>query len=337
MLRSLSARLPFGGRPARTDAVVTGPGREPLFDEAFLGRVRRLVLLSGRLRAEGLAGTHRSRRRGSSPEFADFKSYSPGDDFRRIDWNTYARLDSLFVRLSEVTTELSVHLLVDASDSMDWSGAPATPTKFTYARRVAGALGYVALWHFDRLAIAPVGPGLGATFGPSQGRANVVPMLRYLEAMPTLGGTALAETVERYVRARQRPGLAVILSDLLTGEPADLRQALRTMRARGWHTVVLHLLDEAEVDPVAAGRFLHGDAPAGALPQIELVERESGRRLQLAADEGVLERYAAAVAAWLAEIDEACRAEEAVCIRLLTSQPFDQVVLETLHRQGVVA
>lgn len=334
MLSTLTARLPFAGRSARPGPVAPEP--EPLFDEAFLGRVRRLVLLSGRLRAEGLAGTHRSRRRGSSPEFADFKSYSPGDDFRRIDWNTYARLDGLFVRLSEVTTELSVHLLVDASDSMDWAGGPGLPTKFAYARRVAGALGYVALWHFDRLAIAPVGPGLGPMFGPAQGRANVVPMLRYLEAMPTLGGTALAETVERYARARQRPGLAVIVSDLLTGEPADLQEALRTLRARGWHTVVLHVLDEAEVDPVAAGGALRGDAPAGSLPQIELVEQETGQRLRLAPDDGVLDRYGRAVADWLEAVDEACRAEEAVCIRLLTSQPFDQVVLETLHRRGVV-
>ncbi|HEU5431811.1 MAG TPA: DUF58 domain-containing protein, partial [Thermomicrobiales bacterium] len=115
--------------PATPVDVVATDG--PLFDEAFLTRVRRLTLLSGRVRAAGLAGEHRSRRRGASPEFADFKNYSQGDDFRRIDWNTYGRLDNLFVRLSEVTTELSVHLLLDASDSMDWSGGEPAATKFT--------------------------------------------------------------------------------------------------------------------------------------------------------------------------------------------------------------
>ena len=145
----------------RVQRVSTRPARgnetDPLFDEALLARLRRLVLLSGRAVTEGLAGEHRSRRRGASPEFADFKSYSQGDDFRRIDWNTYARLDGLFVRLSEVTTELTVHVLLDASNSMVWRAGDRVPTKFVYARRVAGALGYVALWHFDRVVVAPFG------------------------------------------------------------------------------------------------------------------------------------------------------------------------------------
>src|SRR5690349_23731851 len=123
------AWLPTFGRGAATPSVAAVPDETPLFDEALLARVRRLVLLSGRVRTEGLAGEHRSRRRGASPEFADFKNYSQGDDFRRIDWNTYGRLDNLFVRLSEVTTELSVHLLLDCSDSMDWRGDDQTTTK----------------------------------------------------------------------------------------------------------------------------------------------------------------------------------------------------------------
>src|SRR5688572_11471433 len=92
----------------------------PLFDEAMLAVFRRLVIVSRQSIAEGLAGEHRSKRRGSSPEFADFKPYSQSDDFRRIDWNLYARLDEVFVRLSEVTTELTVHVLIDCSNSMTW-------------------------------------------------------------------------------------------------------------------------------------------------------------------------------------------------------------------------
>ncbi|MCC6315772.1 MAG: hypothetical protein IT337_17380, partial [Thermomicrobiales bacterium] len=70
---------------------VTPQKREELFDEALLSQVRRLSLTPRRVRSSGLAGEHRSLRRGSSPEFADFKSYSIGDDFRRIDWNIYSR------------------------------------------------------------------------------------------------------------------------------------------------------------------------------------------------------------------------------------------------------
>src|ERR671914_1426836 len=124
MLGSMRTR---GWRPFAKNATASIDELEPatgelLLDERTLARLRRLSLVAGRARTEGLAGEHRSRRRGASPEFADFKRYAQGDDFRRIDWNTYARLDGLFVRLSEVTTELSVHLVVDASNSMDWRG-----------------------------------------------------------------------------------------------------------------------------------------------------------------------------------------------------------------------
>lgn len=309
----------------------------PLFDEALLTRLRRLSLLAGRARAEGLAGEHRSRRRGASPEFADFKSYSQGDDFRRIDWNTYARLDGLFVRLSEVTTELSVHVLLDASDSMDWRGDPALPTKLTYARRVAGALSYVALWHFDRVTITPFGDRLAAPFGPAQGRAQVVPMLRYLDRLAPLGGTALVATLDRYVRERRRPGFLILVSDLLSGDPAELREALRAVRARGWQTTVIHVLDEAEVTPAIAARYLAGDGADGARPPAELVEVESGDRLRLSPTDGVLARYGALVDTWLADTEAACREEDATYVRLLTGWGFDDVVIGLLHDQRVVA
>ncbi len=333
-------RLPFSpSRTSRSPAPPPPPSPSdgPLFDEALLAKLARLVLLSGRARADGVAGEHRSRRRGASPEFADFKSYSQGDDFRRIDWNTYARLDGLFVRLSEVTTELNVHLLLDASDSMDWRGDPATPTKFAYARLVAGALGYVALWRFDRLTVVPFGDGLGPPFGPSQGRSHVVPLLRTLERMPPLGRTALVPTIDRYVRERRRPGLLFLVSDLLSGEPAELRDLLRLLRGRGWQATIIHVVDEAEVAPALAGRYLATAAPASQRPAVELLDAETGDRLRLSPTDDVLARYAVAVAGWLEEIEAACRDEQTGYVRLLTSWDFGEVVLGLLHRHGMVA
>jgi hypothetical protein len=329
-----SLRWPWSARQAATG----GPAADgTIFDEALLARLRRLSLVAGRARAEGIAGEHRSRRRGASPEFADFKSYSQGDDFRRIDWNTYGRLDGLFVRLSEVTTELSVHVLLDASASMDWRGDEAVPTKLTYARRVAGALGYVALWHFDRVTVAPFGERLAAPFGPVQGRAQAVPMLRYLDALAPMGETALVATIDRYARERRRPGVLLLVSDLLSGEPAELREALRGLRARGWQVAVIHVLDEAEVAPAAAARYLSGDAPSGPRAPAELLAVEGGERLRLSPTDGVLDRYGALIEAWLAQTEEACRAEEAIYVRLLSGWDFEEVVVGLLHRRGVVA
>jgi len=311
------------------------PAGGALFDEALLARLRQTSLLSGRIRTEGIAGEHRSKRRGASPEFADFKSYSQGDDFRRIDWNTYARLGGLFVRLSEVTTELGVHVLLDASDSMAWRGDPSLPTKFDYGRRLAGALGYLALWHFDRLSVTPFGASLGHGFGPAQGRSHAVPMLRVLERMAPMGGTALVDAVDRYLHARRRPGLLLLITDLLAGEPDDLRASLRDARARGWQVALLHVLDEAEVAPALAGAYLRDGGDRLGAP-VELIETETGRRLLLSPSDALLERYGEAVAAWLAAAEQVCADEHATYVRLLTSWPLDEVVLRTLRERGVV-
>jgi uncharacterized protein (DUF58 family) len=309
---------------------------EVVFDEALLGQLRRLTMLPGQVRAEGIAGEHRSRRRGASPEFADFKRYSQGDDFRRIDWNTYARLDGLFIRLSEVTAELGIHVLLDASESMQWRAQETLPTKFTYARRVAGALGYVALWHFDRLTVTPFGDRTGQPFGPVQGRPQTLPMLKALETMRPLGGTALPETIARYLHAHRRPGVLIVISDLLSGDPEALRPLLRDARGRGWQVAIVQVLDEAEITPNAAADFLAGDDPeAGAL--VELVDSESGERLQLTADDELLRRYGERVAGWLDAIEAACADENATYLRLLTGWEFEEVTLRLLRERGVVA
>lgn len=324
--------LPFrqGVAPEAAPRSAVDPAA-PLFDEAMIAGFRRLVLLSRHTIAEGLAGEHRSRRRGSSPEFADFKMYSQGDDFRRIDWNLYARLDEVFVRLSEVTTELTVHVLLDCSNSMDWRGEDGVPSKFRYARQFAGALCYVSLWHFDRVVISPFGRELGQPFGPSQGRSYTLPMLRYLTDLRPMGETDLPASVERYVSARRRPGMLLLVSDLLSGEPEDLRLRLRDLRSRGWQTVVAHVVDPAELEPAVA-------VVVGGRPQpADLIDLETGDKLRITPTNEVVDRYRSAVGDWLRRIEEVCAGERADYLRLSTDWPFQSVVVSLLHRQGIVA
>jgi uncharacterized protein (DUF58 family) len=312
-------------------------GDELLLDERTLARLRRLSLVAGRARTEGLAGEHRSRRRGTSPEFADFKRYSHGDDFRRIDWNSYARLDGLFVRLSEVTTELSVHILIDSSASMDWRGGDDRSTKFTAARRLVGALAYVALWGFDRVAIVPFAETLGPVFGPVQGRAQVVPMLTYLQRLQPLGGTALGPSIASYAYGRKRPGLMLIVSDLLSGEPADLQTTLHDLRGRGWQTSVLHVVDDAEVTVDVTSSWLRTNGDGSAATSLELVDRESGASLRLAPDDDVVRRYAEAVAGWLDAVEATCTGEMTAYARVSSGWGIDDLTLALLYERGVVA
>lgn len=315
------------------EPVASGDPDGPLFDEALLARLRRIALVSRQSISSGLAGEHRSRRRGASPEFADFKSYSQGDDFRRIDWNLYARLDDVFVRLSEVTTEITVHALIDASNSMDWRGDEGRGTKFRYARQIVGSLCYVSLWHFDRVMITPFGAEFGPVYGPVQGRANVMPMLSYLSSLTTLGETDLIASLDRYARGRRRPGILLLVSDLLSGEPEALGQQLRALRARGWQTLVIHVVDDSELSPqaITGGRDDSRGQPA------DLLEVESGERLRVTPSAAVIARYTEAVESWLTEIETRCAAERVDYLRLHTSWPFQTEVLRRLHERGLVA
>ena len=327
---------PFPHRARRTET--PGPdANESLLDERTLARLRRLSLNAGRARTEGLAGEHRSRRRGASPEFADFKRYAQGDDFRRIDWNTYARLDGLFVRLSEVTTELSVHFLLDSSASMDWRGGDDRPTKFMAARRLTGALAAIALWGFDRISIVPFADSLGRFYGPVQGRAQVVPTLRHLQGLQPMGETALAPIIGAYTHGRSRPGLLFIVSDLLSGEPEELQAVLHELRGRGWQTAVLHIVDDAEVATDASSTWLRGADDDRGTTSIELIDRESGVTLSLAPDDDLVERYVTNVKTWLDSLESACAAEQTAYARFSTAWGIDDLTLALLHERGMVA
>src|SRR6201987_5198081 len=121
----------------------------PLLTPELLRRLEQFQLLAARRAKSAPRGERRSRARGQSVEFADYRSYVPGDDFRYLDWNLYGRLERLFLKLYEEERELPVRIFLDASESMTFG----TPSKFDFARQVAAAVGYVALCGFDRVAI----------------------------------------------------------------------------------------------------------------------------------------------------------------------------------------
>src|SRR5256714_15464998 len=137
---------------------------QTLLDGAFARRLERLSLVSRRRLVGQGQGDRRSLRKGSSLEFADYRHYVEGDDPARVDWNIYSRTDTLFVRLYEEEEVLNVHLLVDASRSMDWGD----PLKLSYERRVTGALGYVGTITSSRRSDRSAGPTSSGT-GPAGG------------------------------------------------------------------------------------------------------------------------------------------------------------------------
>lgn len=325
-LRNFSRSLPIvtPGRAPRPG--MPEPAGEDLLDEALLGRLRAIQIDLRNLPTHGLAGEHRSRQRGPSPEFSDFKPYSIGDDFRRIDWNAYARFDHLFVRESETTTEIDVHVLLDLGPTMAWASDGWLPTKARYGLRLSAALGYLSLWHLDRFSVCPIGVR-GPMFGPVQGRSAILPMMRYLQGLPAGEHANPLTTLTEYIW-RRRPGSLLLVSDFVATDPEPLDEAVRAARARGWRLRLLQLQDPAEADP---GEWLQRDEVT------ELVDRGSRSRLTVRGNARTRQAYLDERQQWLESI-QAVASQHGIRLDVMTTdEPIDEVIIGRFAAPGVVS
>lgn len=304
------------------------PTVQPLFTDDVLARLRRVILRSRRLANSGLTGEHRSLRKGPSPEFADFKAYTVGDDYRRIDWRAYARFDALYVRESEITTEFDVHILVDVSRSMDWSSGPGLPTKLRAALQLAGALGYLSLWHFDRVSITPVGSDAQRRFGPAQGRSNIRPMLGWLERLHAQREGDLVAALSRLVYERRRVGILLIVSDFLSEDLDRLETAMRGAIGRGWEIALLQVSDPAEIEPT---RYV------ALMETHKATDLESRQSMPIHVTTASVAGYRERRGAWQDELTRLGGGARTLHLELATDQPVDQSLVRLLRNIGLVS
>jgi uncharacterized protein (DUF58 family) len=295
-----------------------------LFDEAFLRKLEQLAILSRRAMAGQLQGERRSPKRGQSVEFADFRPYTMGDDFRRIDWNAYARLERFFIKLFVQEEDLTVHLLVDTSRSMDWG----QPNKLRYAIRAAGALGYVVLAGLDRVTVTAFGGANGRQprdsdplyFPPRRGKGQALALFEFLQELAAGGRTDLAPRLRAYAAAAMHPGPLILFSDLMDDGWSD---GLRALASRGFEVTVLHTLSPDEVDPELGG-------------DLKLLDVETGAEVEITADYDLLQRYRDGLAAWQEELRQFCSARGMHYVPVETSVGFEQLLFAVLRQRGVL-
>src|SRR5687768_10295781 len=164
----------------------------PLLSPALLAQLEKLELVTRRIFRGRMKGERRSKRKGQSVEFADFRNYVPGDDLRFIDWNTYARLDRLFLKMFLEEEDLHFFALIDASASMDFG----EPTKLYYAKQLAAALGFIGLVRADRVRIETLATTHKNPGPVLRGRASLWRMMEYLEGVQAGPTVSLAEGVK---------------------------------------------------------------------------------------------------------------------------------------------
>ena len=169
----------------------SNPAQSALLPPELLTQLERMELVSRKIFRGRMKGERRSKRKGQSVEFADFRNYVPGDDLRFIDWNLYARLDKLFLKLFLEEEDLHFYALVDCSPSMEFGD----PSKFFYAKQLAAALGYIGLCRSDRVRIEPLGLPVARAAPVLRGRSSLWRMIDYLDKIPCGGTTNLSDSV----------------------------------------------------------------------------------------------------------------------------------------------
>ncbi len=293
-------------------------GTDLLLDPEFLARLERLTLLSRRLYRSGARGERRSGTMGRGVEFADYRSYQIGDDYRYIDWNIYSRLDRLFVKLFSEEEDINVHLFVDASKSMGWG----QPAKLEYAVRVAAALGYIGLSNLDRVSAVTFADRAVRTLAPLRGRAGMFALFRFLSGITPHGRSNLAAALGEYSLRTRRRGVLVIISDLMFSD--GVAAGLRMARYHRFEPFVVHLLSDEELVPAIAG-------------DLRLVDSETGAAVEVTADAATASAYARARDRYFSEIEQNCLRDQVEYLRAATSIPFDDLVLRYLRAGGLIA
>jgi uncharacterized protein (DUF58 family) len=288
-----------------------------LLEPGFLRKLEQLSIVSKRAFSGQLKGEKRSTKRGTSIEFADYRDYSHGDDLRRVDWNTFARLDRLFLKLFVEEEDLHVYLLLDASRSMDFG----TPTKLDYARRVAAALGYVGLSSYDRVGAAVFGERLRSRLAPVRGRAQSFALFDFLQKAQPEGQTSFARSMREYALRTRRPGVAVVISDFFN---SDYEEGLKSLLSRRFQITLVHVMDDTELHPDLLG-------------DLKLVDSETGEEREISISPSLLREYQAAVDRFCGGLQSFCRRYGLDYIRTTTSTPFEDLILRYLRRTGLVA
>ena len=303
---------------------------DDLVSSELISKLTRVDLASRKLFAGRMKGERRSKKRGESVEFADHRPYVRGDDLRHIDWNIYGRLDRLFMKLFLEEEDLSLHLVIDSSASMECG----TPDKFNFIQRAAAAMAYVGLVNYNRVTLTAMGEhepdengevrdsgGILSTLRNLRGRRRVREMGDWLCRLEPYGAGNFTDAARRIALTRQGKGVMVIFSDFFYKEGYE--KGLRYLVGRGYDLVVIQVLSPQEVEPDIGG-------------DLRLRDVEDGDAAEVTISGPLLKRYKANLAAYCKQLHEFCVRREITFITVQSDVAMDTLLLDYLRARGVL-
>jgi uncharacterized protein (DUF58 family) len=288
-----------------------------LLSPELLAQLERLELVSRKIFRGRMKGERRSKRKGQSVEFADFRGYVPGDDLRFIDWNTYARLDRLFLKMFLEEEDLHFYALIDASASMSFG----EPTKLHYAKQLAAALGFIGLVRGDRVRIETLGQPARTPAPVLRGRQSLWRMLEHLEGIEGEENVPLATGVKNFCIRNPGKGILILISDLM--DKQGYEAALRYLVAREMDVYVVHALSAEEIEPEIKG-------------DLRLVDCEDGDAAEITVSAPLLARYRRTLAAFIDGAKTFCNRRGMSYLLARNDLPVDQLVTRYLRTRGLI-
>jgi uncharacterized protein (DUF58 family) len=304
---------------------------DALLTPELLRRLEQFQLLAARRAKSSAKGERRSRARGQSVEFADYRTYVHGDDFRDLDWNLYGRLDRLFLKLYEEERELPVRIFLDSSESMTFG----EPRKFDFARQIAAAVGYVALSGFDRVTVVPF-PAASARAENAQpsvqemaargalrsvrGKKSTIQFFQNLSALTAGGSANLNEALRRGALEARQAGVAVVLSDFL--DPEGYESGLTALVGRGFQIDLVQILAPEELSPTTFG-------------DLRLVDSETGGLQEVTFGRYRMKAYQQTVQNFLQRLREYCQGRGINYFTASSNTPLEELLLKQLRRAEV--
>lgn len=293
---------------------------DQLFDADFRKQLESLRLLSRRLVNGRQRAERRSSKRGSSIEFAEYRRFTAGDDWRNIDWNAYARWKQLVLKLFVEEEDLHVHLLVDSTLSMDWGD----PCKYDVARQLTAGLAYLALANLDRAGVVPLGCTSQPIWRPTRGRGRFLALLRYLAQCDVESSSnCLSEVVRTWTDTRPRRGLTIFLSDLWGRDEEDVFRALDLLRHARQEIAILQIIHPDELTIEGRGDF-------------DLIDRETGRSRKVLIDPAIRRAYEEKIKSYQAKVLRYCRRHSIAILTANATSAPDEILKSALLAGGFV-
>ena len=309
-------RLETTTTPASSTTTATAQVSGQLLSSEMMAKLERMELVTRKIFRGRMKGERRSKRKGQSVEFADFRNYVAGDDLRFIDWNLFARMDRLYLKLFLEEEDLHFYALVDDSLSMDFG----SPTKFFVARQLAASLAYIGLCRGDRVSIS--------TFGRSaspvvvRGKASAHRLIGYLESAECVDTPTTTEDVMRkFCLKNTGKGIVVVITDLMS--KTGYETALKMLVAREMDVYLLHILSPEELQPKLVG-------------DLSLLDCEDSDRRDISVSATLLQRYEQTLNAFVEQARTFCNRRSITYVSVRSDQPIEPLVNEYLRSRGLV-